>query len=132
MSSLRADEDLVALVDRLGLLLDPLALAEHVLGRVHEPEADPPLAVELAEVGGGVGQLGHRERVVDVGGLAVAVRVGRLLLVGVEAEAAVHAARQDAVEALLGVAVVALLRSSGVTGGRFERPSIRVSPRPSA
>ena len=40
MSSLLADEDLVALVDRLGLLLDPLALAEDVLDLVHEPEPD--------------------------------------------------------------------------------------------
>ena len=42
-----ADEDLVALVDRLRLLLDPLALAEHVLGRVHEPEPEAPLAEQL-------------------------------------------------------------------------------------
>ena len=43
----------------------------------------------------------------DVGGLAVAVGVARRVLVCVEAEAAVEAAREDAVEALLGVALVA-------------------------
>ena len=38
---------------------------------------------------------------------------------------------QDAVEALLGVAASPFC-SSGVIGGRFDLPSIRVSPRPLA
>ena len=59
------------------------------------------------------GQLGHRDRVVDVGRLAVAVGIAGGVFVGVEAEAPVHATGEDAVETLLGVALVALLQQRG-------------------
>ncbi|MET0749876.1 MAG: hypothetical protein ABWZ43_02355 [Solirubrobacterales bacterium] len=94
-------------------MLDALAAPEDVLGRVHEPEAEAPLAEQLLHQGRGLWQLGHRQRVVDVGRLAIAVGVGRGVLVGVEAEAAVEPSRQDSVEALLGVAPVALLQQRG-------------------
>ena len=78
--------------------LDPLAGAKGVLGGVEEAEPDAALEGELAQERCRVGELGHRDREVVVGGLAIALRVGRLLLVRVQRERADDTSGQGAVE----------------------------------
>ena len=74
-----AGEDLVALVERLALQLDPLfRAAEDVLELLQGVQAELALAVELGDVGGALGDLDQADRVVVVVGLAVALLSVRL------------------------------------------------------
>ncbi len=108
-SWLLAGEDLVLLVERLALQLDPLfGAAEDVLELLQRAQAELALAVELGHVRGALGDLDQADRVAVVVGLAVAVAVGRLVLVGVEGEVPSTPVGERAGEGALGVAVVAL------------------------
>ncbi len=115
-------EDLVALVEGLALELDPLFGAEGVLELLQGAQAELALAEELGDEFGALGDLGQADRVAVVVGLAVALAVGALVLVGVEGEAPLDPVGERAVQDALGVAVVALAqqrrRRAGAAGGR--------------
>ncbi len=142
-SWLGAGEDLVALVERLALQLDPLlGAAEGVLELLQRAQAELALAEELGNVGGALGHLDQADRVAVVVGLAVALAVGGLVLVGVEGEdarrrrrragrraRARRSGRRPCAAAASPAAAVPGRRASGRAGRRRPR---RRRPRPAS
>ena len=105
-----AGERLEVLVEGIALELHALALSELVLGRVHEAKARAAVTDELLDELGELGELAVNDGEVVVARLAVAVRIGRLLLVGVVGEGAIGSPGEGAGEAAVGVAAVALAK----------------------
>ena len=122
-----AGEDLVALVERLALELDPLfGAAEDVLELLQGAQARLALAVELGDEARALGHLDEADGVAVVVGLAVALAVRRLFLVGIESEQALDAVVERAFERPLRVAVVALAQQRR----RFRQPAPLIDGQP--